>query len=354
MSFLSLLILAQDAAPSSAPAVPPIDLQPGTAGEGLGRLGRITHDVVSALPAVGVGLIVLFLFVIVASAIKFAVSWYAGRRLRRGNLALAVGRLVNAITLVVGVLVACVIVFPNFTPTGLLTSLGVGSLVLGLAFKDVLQNYMAGILLLIAEPFRPGDQIIFQGFEGTVEQVQPRATFIRTYDGRRAVVPNAQLFTNPLTVNTAFESRRVEYDVGIGYGDDIDRAKAIILRAIRDTKTALDEPAPEVLTYELAPSTVNLRVRWWIQPPVIRELFDARDQVLATIKNQLTEAGIDLAFPTTQVLFHDQTDEDDGVRGRQREGWPPPHDGAAPAPRRGAGGSEEQRQNGAPLSRKTR
>jgi small-conductance mechanosensitive channel len=114
----------------------------------------------------------------------------------------------------------------------------------------------------------------------------------------------------------------MEYDVGIGYGDDIDRAKQLIMEAIANLEDVLKEPSPDVLVMELAESTVNIRVRWWISPPRRADALDTRDKVLAAIKNQLTANGIDLPFPTQQILFHDQTEETDGDRSRQREGWP--------------------------------
>jgi small-conductance mechanosensitive channel len=176
--------------------------------------------------------------------------------------------------------------------------------------------------LLVTQPFRIGDQIVASNYEGTVEDIQTRATFIRTYDGRRVVVPNADLFTDTVVVNTAFEHRRLEYDVGIGYSDDIDRARGLILEAVRGTEGVLAELAPDVLLMEFAPSSVSLRVRWWIAPPKRADALDARDKVLTAVKNQLTSHGIDLPFPTQQILFHDQTEDSDGDRARQREGWP--------------------------------
>jgi small-conductance mechanosensitive channel len=159
-------------------------------------------------------------------------------------------------------------------------------------------------------------------YEGTVENIQTRATTIRTYDGRRIVIPNSELFTNSVTVNTAFESRRMEYDVGIGYGDDLDEAKRLILEAIHSVEGVLSDPSPDVLVMELAASTVNIRARWWIQPPRRADDLDSRDRVLTAIKNKLTANGIDLPFPTQQILFHDQTEETDGDRASQREDWP--------------------------------
>jgi small-conductance mechanosensitive channel len=150
-----------------------------------------------------------------------------------------------------------------------------------------------------------------------------RATTIRTYDGRRIVIPNAELFTNSVTVNTAFENRRIEYDLGIGYGDDIEEAKRLMLEAIHNVDEVLKDPAPDVLVRELAESSVNIRARWWIKPPRRNDDLESRERVISAIKQKLyVENGIDLPYPTRQILFHDQTEETDGDRSRQREGWP--------------------------------
>ncbi len=309
-------------------------LRTGTITEGVGRLRSTGQSIIEALPSLGVGVVVFVLFLLAGKLLRrFIRQWWGGVGATHRNLALVLSRITIGLSAVLGMLVAAVIVFPGFTPTSLLTSLGIGSVAIGFAFRDVLQNYLAGILLLLSEPFRIGDQIVFKGFEGTVEDIQTRATFIRTYDGRRTVIPNSELFTNSVTVNTAFDKRRVEYDIGIGYGDDIETAKRIVLDVLRDAAAALDDPAPEVLTYELAASTVNLRARWWINPPGRREVLDARDHILTDLKKRLTEAGIDLPFPTQQVLIHDQTEQTDGDRAAQREGWPGlPHAGN-PRPR---------------------
>lgn len=210
--------------------------------------------------------------------------------------------------------------------------LGISGVAIGFAFRDILQNFLAGILILLTEPFQINDQIVFKDFEGTVENIETRATTIRTYDGRRIVIPNSELFTNSVTVNTAFDSRRLQYDVGIGYGDDIDRAKELMLEALHSVPEILKDPAPDVLLMELAESTVNIRVRRWINPPRRADDLASRDKVLSTIKKTLVENGIDLPFPTQQILFHDQTEEIDGNRSRQREGWPSGK-GEVPKPR---------------------
>ncbi len=246
------------------------------------------------------------------------------------------------------------IALPSFQPGQLVSLLGISSVAIGFAFRDILQNFLAGILLLLTEPFRIGDQIIVGGYEGTVEEIQTRATFIKTYDGRRVVIPNSELFTDSVLVNTAFETRRLEYDFGIGYGDDIAEAKRLMRETVDGIDSVLKDPPPEVLLVKLADSTVNLRLRWWIKPPRQMDMLSAQDAVLTAIKDRLTENGIDMPFPTQQILFHDQTEETDGDRRRQREGWPAGRREEVPKPRSvsgllrelaGAGADAERRRN---------
>ncbi len=324
----------------SASAVPPSEDLSAWA-QAADKVHRLAVDLMGSLPSMGIALAVFAVFYVAGKVLRTTIRRLAMRRRRSQNLGLVLGRLTQGAMFILGVLVGCVIIFPNFTPASLLQFLGIGSVAIGFAFRDVLQNYLAGILLLLTEPFRIGDQIRFGSYEGTVEEIQTRATFIKTYDGRRVVIPNSELFTNSVVVNTAFEVRRLEYDVGIGYGDDIERAKALILEALRGVDGVLPEPAPDVLAMDLAASSVNLRVRWWIRPPRQHDALDARDQVLVAIKRALTDGGVDLPFPTTQVLVHDQTEETDGDRSRQREGWPA---GEGPVPRpRGAARAPEPR-----------
>ena len=286
------------------------------------RLDELLRSFWAAMPGFLLAIVVFALFYLTGRVIGWVIRRATESRGRGRNLGIVVGRLGHGIVLLIGLLVALSVALPTFQPGDVVQLLGIGSVAIGFAFRDILQNFLAGILLLLTQPFKIGDQIVAGNHEGTVEDIQTRATFIRTYDGRRIVIPNATLFTEKVIVNTAFEQRRIEYDFGIGYGDNIDEAKALILEAIRDAGDVSAEPPPEVLVMELAPSNVQLRARWWIRPPRRADALDARDRVLQAVKQQLGEHGIDLPFPTHQVLFHDQTDETDGDRARQREGWP--------------------------------
>ncbi len=274
------------------------------------------------LPNMVLALIVFAIFFFVARSIKRVVRNLTRDRRQARNLGLVLGRLAQGTTILIGLFIALSIVIPSLKASDLVQLLGISSVAIGFAFRDILQNFLAGILILLTEPFQIDDQIVFKEFEGTVENIQTRATTIKTYDGRRVVVPNSELFTNSVTVNTAFENRRLQYDIGIGYGDDIDEARRLILEAVRETDGVVETPAPDAIVVELAGSTVNIRARWWVAPPRRADVLDLQDRVLTNIKNKLTANGIDLPFPTQQILFHDQTEATDGDRAHQREGWP--------------------------------
>lgn len=284
-------------------------------------------------PYFSVALVVFVLFVMIGRGLRAAIRAINKRNRKHYNIGLVLGRLGYGLMIFIGLLIALVIAIPGFTPGQLVNLLGLSSVAIGFAFRDILQNFLAGIMILIAQPFRLGDQIVSGEFEGTVEEIETRATFIRTYDGRRIVIPNAKLFTEPFVVNTANDKRRMQYDIGIGYGDDIALAKRIMLETVGGVPEVLRDPPPDVLLVDFSGSSINLRLRWWVRPPRQFDALNALDSVLEKVRAALGNAGIDLPFPTRQILFHDQTEESDGDRRRQREGWPR-RNGEAPRPAR--------------------
>ncbi|HYH19748.1 MAG TPA: mechanosensitive ion channel family protein [Azospirillum sp.] len=286
----------------------------------LASIDGIVDWTLAFLPKFAIGLVVFLLFWVIGWGMRAGVRRAVARHPAR-NVGLVLGRLAQWGLRFLGLLVAVTVMFPSVKPVDLLGLLGIGSVAIGFAFKDILQNFLAGILILLRQPFRIGDQIVFKSFEGTVEGIETRTTVIRTYDGRRVFVPNGEIFTNAVTVNTAYGIRRSEHDVGIGYGDDARRAAAVIVEALRGVDGVLADPPPEALAMELAGSSVNVRARWWTDAHQ-HEVLRVRHEAIATIKERLGEAAIDLPFPTRVVLFHDQTEATDGDRARQREGWP--------------------------------
>ncbi|MDI1242377.1 MAG: mechanosensitive ion channel family protein [bacterium] len=263
------------------------------------------------LPYIVAGVIVFLVFLVIARLVNRAVN-AAGERTRLDvTLANLLGRLASFVITVLGVLVAAVVVFPAFQPGDLIAGLGLTSVAVGFAFKDVLQNFFAGILILWRKPFVVGDQIKFREFDGTVEEINVRSTRIKTYDGERAVIPNGDIYTNAVLVRTAFDRRRASLAVGIGYQDSIEKARSAIMAVLERTEGVLKEPEPSANVVALAPSSVDLKVLFWTKS----KKADVRltsDRVATGIKLALDEAGIDMPYPHSVVLFHDKTGTRDG------------------------------------------
>lgn len=267
---------------------------------------QLGTNLLARVPYLLFGLIAFLIFVVIAHIIK-TILITAGRRTRLDlTLAELLARLASAATIILGLLVAAVIIFPTFHPGDLIAGLGITSVAIGFAFKDVLQNFFAGILILWRRPFIVGDEIKVREFEGTVEDITTRSTRVKTYDGERAVPPNGDVYTNAVLVRSAYDSRRVRLTVGIGYKDSIESARKTIYDVLRNTKGVLEKPEPWVYVSELAPSSVNLTVYFWTASRQA-DVLKLTDVVATAVKNALDQAHIDIPYP--QMVVHRADDE---------------------------------------------
>ncbi len=300
------------------------------------------------LPNIAVGLVVLVLFWLLAGWIGRILA-RQGHKHDRPSLGDVGGALVRWAIVIIGVMLAITIIAPSISPGDLFAGLGISSVAIGFAFKDILQNMLAGILILLRQPFEVGDQIVSGGYEGTVERIETRATMIKTYDGRRVVIPNADIYTDAVTVNTAYDTRRSQYDIQIGCSDDFDNACKIMEETCAGVEGVLSDPAPEALPWSMDADGNTVRLRWWTKSPRA-DVVHVYARVIKEVYNALDAKGVDMPYPTRMVLFHDQTEDSDGDRTKQREGWPANADGDNPKPariesalsRRGAGRAEQQ------------
>lgn len=262
---------------------------------------HLLQQMISRIPYLIVASLVFVIFWVLSIFFKKAVTRILGSRKHHQNLVTVFRRVGSALILFLGFMVAMIIAVPSFTPGKLIGALGIGSVAIGFAFKDIFQNLLSGILLLLSEPFRIGDQIISGNFEGTVEDIQIRATTIRTYDGRKVVIPNSQLYTSTMTVNTAYSQRRLEFDVGIGYENNIIDAQRVILSVLKAAPTVSKLAEPSVIATALADSSVVLRVRWFIDDGTQTNRVASINEVIILVKEALEEANISIPFPITTL-----------------------------------------------------
>jgi small-conductance mechanosensitive channel len=253
-----------------------------------------------------------FIFALVIALFFYLLSWLVKALVRRTTsadsshrtLRMAMGRIAQGAIIVIGTLVAVAAAFPGFTPANLVSALGIGGIAIGFAFKDIFENFLAGILILVTRPFRIGDQIIYSHYEGTVEEIQTRATWLKTYDGRRILIPNSELFKNSVTVNTAFETRRLEYDFKLAPGTEVEKAKAAIIGVMRKSRDVLPDPKADVVVIGFDQTAVTLRARWWSKSR-ISDVLLAQDRVLSASRGALAEAGVKLPPAASTIVVSD-------------------------------------------------
>ena len=185
--------------------------------------------------------------------------------------------------------------------TSLLAVFGAAGLAIGLALKDSLANFSSGVMLIIFRPFKVGDFIEAAGIAGVVEEVRIFSTILRTGDNREITIPNSQIYSAPIVNVSARSTRRIDMVFGIGYEDDLRKAKQLIEAAFAADDRILDDPAPGVAVAELADSSVNINARPWVKTA---DYWAVRSDLLENIKLSFDSNGISIPYPQQDIHMH--------------------------------------------------
>jgi len=188
----------------------------------------------------------------------------------------------------------------NFDVTGFVAGLGIAGLTIGFALQDITRNFIAGILLLVRQPFDIGDAVETAGYAGTVLEITTRDTVLETWDGEMVILPNLEVFTKPIINYSDLPNRRRTIYIGLGYGEDVYRATEVFLEAIQGVDGVLADPAPTLLAEKLGNSTLDLAARFWVNQET-HGLFDVHSEVVRTLKEVAEQKGIDLPYPIQTV-----------------------------------------------------
>jgi small-conductance mechanosensitive channel len=296
------LFLFQTASPSATEATTEKVLSAGQ--NATNTIIEMINGFFAQLPLIGVGIVVFLIFWGIAYGARKIIKMTAIKARLDSMLASLLSRIGYIVVIILGLFIAATVIFPGVNAGDIFAGLGIGSVALGFAFKDVLQNLFAGFLILLYRPFKIFDQIKINEFEGTVEEINVRATKIKTYDGERVVIPNSELYMKSVLVRTAFPSRRTKIMVGIGYDEDHEKARRILMGVLENTEGVLETPAPDVNIYELADSSVNLRLLYWTDSQQSSTRKTA-DRVVSATKKALDDAGIEIPFPQTVLTMND-------------------------------------------------
>ena len=310
----SLEALAERWAEELEQALAPSNLAVDVAQRLESAVRQLVRSTLNNLPSFLGALVVIGLTWLAAMLVRRVAKLWAEQTEGDRSTEILIGRLGYGSVWVLGSIVALGILGLNFAT--LLGTLGLTSVAIGFSLKDVLSNYISGVILLAARPFRLNDEVVIGEYEGTVIQVKLRTTTIQTYDGRKVFIPNQSVFNRSIVNNTASIARRSDVIVGIDYEANIDTAKQVIKAALDRVETVEAAPAPVVLVRELAASTVNLEVRFWVNSRR-REFLQVTSQALQAIKESLQEAGIEMPSDIYTLTFRDLPDGLVAAKGEQ-------------------------------------
>jgi len=185
--------------------------------------------------------------------------------------------------------------------TPLVAVLGGAALAVGLALQSSLSNFASGLMLVGFRPFSKGNFVEAGGVSGTVSSVGIFQTQLTTPDNRHVIVPNSEITSQPITNYSAFDTRRIDLIIGVGYDDDLKTAQSVMKKVIEGHDKVLEDPEPVVLMMELGDSSVNVAVRPWVKTP---DYWAVRGELLESLKVELEAAGCSIPYPQRDVHLH--------------------------------------------------
>lgn len=261
----------------------------------------------NALPQIIIAIIILIVFFILAGIAGRTLKRNLLKRMSDQLLPVFLAKIFRWFVLLVGIFIAVNVLGFGGVASGLIAGLGASALIVGFAFKDIGENFLAGMILAFNRPFDIGDVIVSQDYTGTVAGVDMRMTTIRTFDGNDVFIPNSMIIKNPLTNYNKVSTRRHEFVVGVEYSSDLNKAVTAIQSVLIANAEVLDEPAYEVLISEFGSSSIKIIVRFWVDNKILeRSQFDVKSDVIKQVKAKLDAEEIDIPFDILQLQIHDK------------------------------------------------
>ena len=261
---------------------------------------RFLEQAIDFLPKLFFGIVIFFVAWFFANLTAKAVRRALALRNTDREVSLLLSRITRWAIVIWGLFLGLQQV--DFNLTGFVAGLGVVGFAIGFAFQDIAKNFMAGILLLLQQPFDIGDSIEVAGYIGTVTDIEIRSTALRTPDGKHVIIPNAEVFTGVITNFSRSPQRRLQLEVGVAYNSDLDAVTEIIRQTIsRIDGVIQDDPAPQIVFNTFGDSAINLTLYYWVNVATLG-IFNAQDRVLKAVKLALEEAGIEIPYPTRVVV----------------------------------------------------
>jgi small-conductance mechanosensitive channel len=265
---------------------------------------------IQMLPNLVVALIVLIVFYVIGKVIRNAIGRLLKKVTDNKTIVNLLETVVRVMIIGIGVFIALSILQLDGAVTSLLAGAGIIGLALGFAFQDIASNFISGVILSIRHPFGIGDIIDTNGFYGTVEKLNLRNTIVKTPQGQIVYIPNKSVFENPLQNFTSSRERRIDLSCGVSYGDDLEKAKKVAIEAVESLDNYAEEKGVEFYYDEFGGSSINFKVRFWVNFKNNPDYWSARSDAIMAITKKFDENDIMIPFPIRTLDF--------GIRGGEK------------------------------------
>lgn len=259
------------------------------------RLRSRGYDFVARLPLLAVALLIVFVSLWVGKRLGQwgGPSWF---QTRNPFLRTLIGRAIQSAVVLAGLLIALDLMEATALVGAVAGTAGLAGLAIGFAFKDIVENYLAGLLLAFQQPFDKNDHVVVDGHEGKIVRMTPRETILMTLDGNHVRVPNGVVFRSPMLNYSRNPKRRFTFDAGVGPVDDLSLARRAGVEILGEMDGVLDDPAPEALVVNLGDSWVTVRFMGWVDQRET-EFSRVRSEAIRLVKRRLESAGVSLPSP---------------------------------------------------------
>lgn len=262
------------------------------------------------LPFLLAGFIVLVIFWLLSKAVKKIFLLATRRTKLDARLRLLISRMLVVLVVGIGILTSLTVIIPSFSFGNVIAGLGFTSFVVGFATKDILNNFLSGILILWQQPFHIGDYLFVGKDQGKVEYIGVRATSLRKDDGELVLIPNGDMYSSALTIRGAGAKRRMNLKFCVGYEEPLTTAKRLVREALDQAVGVVQDPPPRVLVTDLIGDGVTVTVNFWINTNEDKPL-DVFDRASIGIVEKLNEAGIEIYPPGSMIVKHPDEEAED-------------------------------------------
>ena len=267
---------------------------------------KIVQDAIAGIPNLIAAVVIFIISLYTAALLRRVIRKALQERDSNPQAVLLVSSLSYWSIMVLGLIVALEQV--GFNLTAFLAGLGIAGFTIGFALQDVSKNFVSGLLMLIQQPFGIGDAVEIGGISGVVLKIDLRSTEIRAFDGRLILIPNADVYTQPITNYSRTDWRRVEIKIGVAYDTDMEHARQVALQAIQKINGLIVDRAPTVYFQEYGASTMNLALYYYVNTNQT-DPFVAKDTGLLAIMDAFKREGIEMPYPTQVVYTQSLADE---------------------------------------------